>query len=642
MKRKIALISEHASPLATLGGVDSGGQNVYVGELAKHLALSGYEVDIFTRWDNPDLPDVIGWTEGVRIIHLQAGPVQMMEKEKLFEHMPEFTRNMLAYIEREKISYALVHANFWMSAMAATDIKKKLQIPFIVTFHALGYIRRLHQGAQDKFPPERIDIEKSIVQQADHIIAECPQDKEDLLQHYAASPDKITIIPCGFNPNEFYPLDRTVARMVLNIDQHECLLLQLGRVVPRKGVDNVIRALSRVRRTSTAVKLMIVGGETDNADDENNPEISRLRQIAIEEGISDHVIFTGRKNRDVLKYYYAAANVFITTPWYEPFGITPLESMACGTPVIGANVGGIKYSVEDGKTGFLVPPNDADALAAKIYELLHDPAMAKAMRANAIRRVNTMFTWAKISEMVSSLYERVILLNPAYRKQEQRSITFIQNAFDNAADTFLRSKETLTIPILKAATMISNGFRKNKKVLVCGNGGSAAESQHLVAELVGRFEKSKRQALPALSLTADSAILTAWANDIGYDDVFARQVEAYGQDGDILICFSTSGQSANVVQAMKMALEKNMYCIALSGKGGGDMSLYAHLSLVIPSGNTQRIQELHLHILHTICSIVEQELFGDKTITTNGHVKYDSSQTINGEKNNSLILNHKK
>lgn len=611
MKKSIALISEHASPLATLGGVDSGGQNVYVGEIAKHLTSHGYEVDIFTRWDNQNLPEVISWIPDVRIIHVQAGPIEQLEKEYLYDYIPEFTKNVVAFISREAIEYELVHANFWMSAMVAADLKRMLQIPFVVTFHALGYIRKIHQGSQDKFPSERIEIEKQIVKDADHIIAECPQDKEDLMLYYEAPANKITIIPCGFNPHEFYPMDRLLARMVLKLDPAEHIILQLGRIVPRKGVDNVIRAMSRLKRTSTAARLVIVGGETDSIDPEKNPEIGRLQQIAKEENVVEMVTFTGRKQRDILKYYYAAADVFITTPWYEPFGITPLESMACGTPVIGSNVGGIKFTIEDGKSGYLVPPNDPDALAIKIYELLHDETLRLKMKENCIKRVNTLFTWSKVTELMVLLYERILQENSSLRKGTS-AYKFIENSFDSAAETFLRAKKSMTISVFQSAGLLTECFRKKKKVLICGNGGSAAESQHFAAELVGRFELTGRQGLPALSLTADTAVLTAWANDFGYDDVFARQVEAYGEKGDVLFCFSTSGNSANVINAMKAARAKDMICIALTGKRGGEMSLYAHVNMTVPSSNTQRIQELHLHVLHTLCSLVEANLFQKK------------------------------
>lgn len=612
MKKTIALISEHASPLATLGGVDSGGQNVYVGEIARHLTAKGYQVDIFTRWDNPNLPGMISWITDVRVIHVQAGPVKSVEKEYLFHYMPEFTKNMISFIKKENVTYELIHANFWMSAMVASDIKKKLQIPFVVTFHALGHIRKIYQGSNDKFPAERIEIEKQIVNDADHIIAECPQDKEDLLHYYQAPPDKITIIPCGFNPHEFYPMDRLLARMVLNLDTNEYVVLQLGRMVPRKGIDNVIRAMGKLKKTSTPFRLIVVGGESNNIDPEINPEIARLQQIAEAENVRDIVTFTGRKQRDILKYYYAAADVFITTPWYEPFGITPLESMACGTPVIGSNVGGIKYTVEDGKSGYLVPPDDPDALAAKIYELLHDQALRSKMKENAIKRVNTLFTWSKVTDMIADLYERILLTNPSWQTYaDEASRSFIKESFEQAAKTFLAAKNGLTIPIMEAAAILINCFKKKKKVLICGNGGSAAESQHFAAELVGRFEITGREGLPAISLTADSAVMTAWSNDMGYEDVFARQVEAFGQKGDVLFCFSTSGESLNVINAMKAALAKEMVCVALTGKGGGEAGLYAHVNMVIPSNNTQRIQELHLHILHTLCGIVEENIFGN-------------------------------
>lgn len=625
MKRLIAHISEHASPLATLGGVDSGGQNVYVGEIARHLTANGYRVDVFTRWDNENLPEVIEWIPNVRIIHIAAGPVKTIEKEYIYDFIPEFTRNMMAFISREGMEYELIHANFWMSAMVASDIKKMLQIPFVVTFHALGQIRKIYQGSNDKFPPERIAIEKQIVTEADHIIAECPQDKEDLIRYYDAPKNKIAIIPCGFNPHEFYPMDQLLARMVLNLNTREFIVLQLGRIVPRKGIDNVIRAMGRLKRTSTPVRLIVVGGETDAAHPEHDPEIARLQEIARAEKVQEIVLFTGRKQRDILKYYYAAADVFVTTPWYEPFGITPLESMACGTPVIGAEVGGIKYTVEDGKTGYLVPPNDPDALAIKIYELLHDEKIRSKMRENSIKRVNALFTWSKVTEWMTLLYERVLPMKETESSIDEASLKFIENSFERAAEAFLDSKNQLAIPMLQAAGILVNCFRKKKKMLICGNGGSAAESQHFTAELIGRFEVAERPPLPAIALTTDSAVLTAWANDFGYEDIFSRQVEALGEKGDILFCFSTSGQSLNVINAMKTALARDMIVIALTGKGGGDMSLYAHVNLVVPSGNTQRIQELHLHILHTLCSLMEGALFDKKVKlypVENGHAAH--------------------
>lgn len=407
MKRKIAFISEHASPLASLGGVDCGGQNVYVAELAKQLALAGYQIDIFTRWEDPKLPKVIDWENNIRVIHVKAGPISLLPKEELLPYMPAFKADMITFITTEKINYSLIHANFFMSGLVAMWIKETLEIPFVITFHALGYVRQIYQGKSDKFPAERIQIERQIVQNADAVIAECPQDKSDLIEYYNTPVEKISIIPCGFSSKEFYPMNREIACTLLGLKTDEKILLQLGRMVPRKGVDNVVRSLGRLKNSGIGYRLVIVGGETDDPNPMACPEIARLQKIARIEGVDDKVTFVGRKPREMLKYYYCAADIFISTPWYEPFGITPLESMACGTPVIGSNVGGIKYSVLDGKTGFLVPPNDPDTLALKVHSLITNPLLHNQMKKASIQRVKENFTWQKVAVLVSALYKYI-------------------------------------------------------------------------------------------------------------------------------------------------------------------------------------------------------------------------------------------
>ena len=420
MKNKIAFISEHASPLATLGGVDSGGQNVYVAELPKQLVKLGYNIDIYTRKESETTEEIINWLPGIRVIHVEAGPAQVVAKENLLCLMEDFAKNMISFIKKEKICYELVHANFFMSALVASKIKKELGIPYVVTFHALGLVRRKHQKEMDTFPPQRIDIEREIVKDADQIIAECPQDKEDMISLYQACPEKITIVPCGFSAKEFYPIDQSWARKRLNFPQNEKIILQLGRMVPRKGVDNVIKAISEMKKKPQSLRLVIVGGDHDSPDPELCPEIARLQKLAVAEGVASSVVFTGRKQRDVLKFYYAAADIFITTPWYEPFGITPLEAMACGTPVIGSNVGGIKFTVEDGKTGFLVPPHDPAALAGKIETLIADKKLLATMHHNALKRVNKFFTWYGVATSCHDLYEKVV--QAKHKQVKQRSI----------------------------------------------------------------------------------------------------------------------------------------------------------------------------------------------------------------------------
>lgn len=408
MQKRIAFISEHASPLAALGGTDAGGQNVYVAELAKYLSGTGFGIDVFTRRENPSTETVVEWLPNVRVIHLNAGPVAVLPKEALLPYMQEFRRNLMTFMDEEDITYDLVHANFFMSALVAMELKEVMDLPYVVTYHALGKVRRLHQKEADKFPVDRLAIEEETAARAAKVIAECPQDKEDLRRLYGVDESKITTVPCGFCPSEFYPVNQSFARSFLGLNQTERLVLQLGRMVPRKGVDNVIKALALMRRSVSNVRLLIVGGGSADADPLQCPEIGRLQSIAEELGVSASVNFVGRKDRSMLKYYYSAADVFVTTPWYEPFGITPLEAMACGRPVIGANVGGIKHSVADGETGYLVPPKNPEALADRLTHLLSQPLLLKTMQAAALKRVHGLFTWAKVAEAVANVYDEVV------------------------------------------------------------------------------------------------------------------------------------------------------------------------------------------------------------------------------------------
>jgi D-inositol-3-phosphate glycosyltransferase len=409
MTRRIAMISEHASPLAVLGGVDAGGQNVYVAHVARQLAAAGDRVDVYTRRDGPEPADVVELAPGVRVIHVPAGPPNAVPKEELLPYMAEFRDWMIRDWVRNGRRYDLVHAHFFLSGLVAADLKERLDVPFAITFHALGRVRRQFQGANDTFPTERFAIEQRVAAEADRIIAECPQDREDLIRLYDADPARISIVPCGFDPDEFSPRNRVAARRELDLDPDEPIVLQLGRIVPRKGVDTVIRGVGSLRREHDLdARLLIVGGSAREPDLAGDPEMARLAAIARDEGIADRVTFVGRRDRSELATFYAAADVFVSTPWYEPFGITPVEAMACGTPVIGSDVGGIKFTVRDAETGYLVPSNDPAALADRIARIVGDPAIRLRLSTQAIRRANELFTWRHVTHQVGAIYDEII------------------------------------------------------------------------------------------------------------------------------------------------------------------------------------------------------------------------------------------
>lgn len=636
MFRKIALISEHASPLATLGGVDNGGQNVYVAQVAKNLAALGHKVDVFTRRDDPELEEILLWDANIRIIHVPAGPARFVPKEELLPYMQQFTRYMLEFIRNEPQPYDLIHANFWMSGFVAAAIKRELNIPFVITFHALGRVRRVYQGKNDNFPDVRFEIEDQIIQQADRIIAECPQDKEDLMHLYQANPWRVTIVPCGFDPTEMQPIPKAEARKQLGLPANEKIVLQLGRIVARKGVDTVIHSLARLQRDHhISARLLVVGGESEAPDPNCTPELGRLMKIARAEGVEGQVIFFGRRQRNLLKYYYSAADIFVSTPWYEPFGITPLEAMACGTPVIGSNVGGIKFTVAEGKTGYLVPPKDPDALANCLAHLFKNPATRKRFGKQAIDRVTKYFTWQTITHSLVNVYEEVIQVHQnASPVTDVAQLQMVEMGFNALFETLQKTRELLTSQILEASRIISTALQRGGKILVCGNSGSAASAQVFAAEPDRRFKQPGSKALPVIALNADPALLSAWANDISHDKGFSRQVEAYGQAGDVLLMISTSGKSKNLIEACEAARQRGITCLGLLENDDGELANLVDQTMIIPAVDTARIQEVHILVLHLIFELVELEIASNHTILKSEFNNLDYLVPLHSKKHN--------
>lgn len=406
--RKIALISEHASPLASVGGTDCGGQNIYVAHLARQLGSRGYLVDVFTRRDKALLPEVTSFAPNVRVIHVPAGPPVQLPKEQLLPYMDAFGAFLVDFIGRDPTGYDVLHANFFMSGLAALQARRALGIPLVMTFHALGKVRRLHQGSSDGFPDARFDIEERLVRESDCVVAECPQDLDDLVSLYGADARRVSTVPCGFDGAEFAPVERDAARAALGWPREGFHILQLGRLVPRKGIDNVIRALGWLRRDAgVRGTLYVVGGNAEQPSAQATPEIGRLQGVAEAEGVADSVVFVGRRGRDTLRLFYSAADVFVTTPWYEPFGITPVEAMACGAPVIGADVGGIRSTVVDGQTGYLVPPKAPRALARRLAALAANPEQARRLGDAGRERAQTHFTWAGVARQMEAVYAEV-------------------------------------------------------------------------------------------------------------------------------------------------------------------------------------------------------------------------------------------
>jgi D-inositol-3-phosphate glycosyltransferase len=394
---RIAMVSEHASPLAALGGVDAGGQNVYVAALSQALARRGIDVVVHTRRDDPELPRRSVLAPGVEVDHVDAGPPERIPNaiDRLLPYMDEFAADLARTWERDRPM--LVHSHFWMSARAALAAARPLGIPVVHTFHALGVVKRRNQGTKDPSPPERIPEERSIARRAGRIVATCSDEVFELLR-LGADGRRIRVVPCGVDLGLFGP-DGEAEPREPGLHRIVCIT----RFVERKGVGNVIEALPDV----PGAELVISGGPAVE-ELPGDPEYRRLAALARDLGVDDRVRFTGRLERSEVPRLLRSADVAVCAPWYEPFGIVPLEAMACGVPVIGSAVGGLLDTIVHEVTGLHVPPRRPDRIAEALRGLLADPARrAELGRAGALR-ARERYGWDRVADGVFGVYREVV------------------------------------------------------------------------------------------------------------------------------------------------------------------------------------------------------------------------------------------
>jgi D-inositol-3-phosphate glycosyltransferase len=402
---RIAMVSEHASPLATLGGVDAGGQNVHVAALSIELARRGHEVRVYTRRDDPDSPETVTLAPGVDVVHVAAGPPRHVPKDDMLPFMPALAAGIAA--DWADWGPDIVHGHFWMSGVAALDAAGRMasRLPVVQTFHALGVVKRRHQGPEDTSPAEREWLEPDVGRRVDGVVATC-SDEAFELKKLGVPPRNITVIPCGVDLAHFTPEGRREER------RRPHRVLSVGRLVPRKGVGTVIEAVSALAAEGLDVELVVVGGG-GAASGEHDPELERLARIAQDAGAADRVELRGQVPQSALPEVYRSADVVVCAPWYEPFGIVPLEAMACGIPVVASSVGGLIDSVVDGGTGRHVPPRDASAVAGAIRELLLDEPQRRQLGANGRKRMAARYAWSRIAADTERSYRATIAGAPS-------------------------------------------------------------------------------------------------------------------------------------------------------------------------------------------------------------------------------------
>ncbi|MGC4759683.1 glycosyltransferase [Micromonospora trifolii] len=393
---RIAMISEHASPLAVLGGEDAGGQNTHVAELSAALAAAGHEVRVYTRRDAPDLPVTVRSPDGYDVVHVPAGPAEPVAKDALLPHMREFSNWLIERWRGGDWVPEVIHAHFWMSGLAGLTAGRQTGVPVVQTYHALGTVKRRYQGVQDTSPARRVSYERELGRSVDRIVAQCRDEVGELVR-MGVPRSRMTVVPSGVNLATFAPLGPAADR-----EPGRARILTVGRLVERKGFQTVIRAMELV----PGAECVVVGGPPEGLL-ETDPYARRLRALAESCGVADRVHLVGAVPREEMGRWYRSADLLVAAPWYEPFGLTPLEAMACGVPVVGTAVGGIRDTVVDGTTGDLVPARDPHALATAIQGLLDDRIRRFAYATAARERARERYSWAATAERLVEVYSEV-------------------------------------------------------------------------------------------------------------------------------------------------------------------------------------------------------------------------------------------
>jgi D-inositol-3-phosphate glycosyltransferase len=400
MSLRVAMLSVHTCPLAALGGKETGGMNVYVREVGRELGRMGVAVDVFTRSQSRTIPRVVDVAEGVRVVHLPAGPEQPMARERIHDHLDEFVDGVDDWRIGRGVEYDLVHAHYWLSGVVGLALRERWGVPVLQMFHTLARLKnRVARTLDDLEPEVRIREETRVIAEVDRVVAANVVERADLARLYGAAPSRIAVIPCGVDTELFRPGDRQAARTALGLPPGP-LLLYVGRLAPIKGLDTLLDALARVRAGSRGVQLLVVGGDADEPVDGHEADLRR-RIVAL--GLERAVTFVPAQPQNVLPRYYAAADVSLLPSYYESFGMVALEAMACGSPVIASRVGGLTTTVRDGVTGFLVPEGNVAALAERIETLIDDPDLGWRMGMEGVRWA-AEHRWPCVAEAVCREY----------------------------------------------------------------------------------------------------------------------------------------------------------------------------------------------------------------------------------------------
>ncbi|MEV4315681.1 glycosyltransferase [Actinocrispum sp. NPDC049592] len=391
---RVAMVSGQASPLAAFGKVDAGGRNVHVAGLSAALSSLGHEVVVYTRRDAGGLPGEVAAPGGYRVVHVDAGPARAVGEDELPPYMGDFAV-VLRRLWRDWRP-DVVHAHHWMSGLVATSAAHHLSIPLVQTFHELATISKRHLKAADAGPDERIMLERVIGRRADRVVASCTDEAFELVQ-LGVPRQRISVVPSGVDV-DLFTVDGPVCRR-----GRARRIVAVGKLAPRKGFDTIVAALPALPET----ELVIAGGPAANRL-KLDPQARALLRLAEDLGVADRVRLRGSVSRADMPRLLRSADVVACMPWYEPFGIVPLEAMACGRPVVASAVGGQVDTVVDGVTGLHVPPRSPRALVDALRRLLDDVVTRTAYGMAGRDRAVARYSWDRVAQQIAGVHKRAV------------------------------------------------------------------------------------------------------------------------------------------------------------------------------------------------------------------------------------------
>jgi D-inositol-3-phosphate glycosyltransferase len=417
--RRLAVLSLHTSPLAQPGTGDGGGMNVYVRELSSALARAGVACDVYTRRDGREMPDTVFVEPGFEVHYVTAGPAASVPKERLHEHVEEFTDGVLAHmtgaVPRRRApgsgsfgpledGASAIHANYWLSGLAGHVLKHRLDLPLVSTFHTLDRVKAVVSPEEEEAAAgtRRAEAEATIIGCSDALLASCDVELEQLVDLYGADPMRIEVVPLGVDHAFFSPGDRRMAQRAIGLDDRSGpLLLFVGRIQPLKGADVAVRALAALRAGGVEdARLAIVGGPSGPHGEE---ELASLHDLVGVLGLESHVTFSPPQPHELLSTYYRASDCCLVPSRSESFGLVALEGSACGVPVVAAAVGGLTTLVEDGRNGYLVESGDVDGFATRVAAIVTDPILQADLGAGGASMAR-QYTWATAASRLRALY----------------------------------------------------------------------------------------------------------------------------------------------------------------------------------------------------------------------------------------------